>query len=211
MYMWMDHIIRRGERDGDRVVRRGARRARTAAPRPRSRRCGSLRDLPRDRRGLLTKICYWTTPSRPSASTGAGPICKPTSRSGRPGPRSRAEPSRTSGAAVFEATAPGRREPPRHRRPARSSRPADALAAASRRGSIRARASSWARSWPRPLGWLVIAYLGSLALLFLNAFWTMEPFSGDDRHRADARQLPDALPSRSIGRSPAGPSAWPSS
>ena len=30
-----------------------------------------------------------------------------------------------------------------------------------------------------PLGWLVIAYLGSLALLFISAFWTIEPFSGD--------------------------------
>ncbi len=29
-----------------------------------------------------------------------------------------------------------------------------------------------------PLGWLVIAYLGSLALLFISAFWTIEPFSG---------------------------------
>ena len=30
-----------------------------------------------------------------------------------------------------------------------------------------------------PLGWLVVAYLGSLALLFISAFWTIEPFSGD--------------------------------
>jgi len=30
-----------------------------------------------------------------------------------------------------------------------------------------------------PLGWLVIAYLGSLALLFVSAFWTIEPFSGE--------------------------------
>lgn len=29
-----------------------------------------------------------------------------------------------------------------------------------------------------PLGWLVIAYLGSLALLFVSAFWRIEPFSG---------------------------------
>ncbi len=29
-----------------------------------------------------------------------------------------------------------------------------------------------------PLGWLVIAYLGSLALLFISAFWRIEPFSG---------------------------------
>jgi putative spermidine/putrescine transport system permease protein len=30
-----------------------------------------------------------------------------------------------------------------------------------------------------PLGWLVIAYLGSLALLFVSSFWSIEPFSGD--------------------------------
>ena len=29
-----------------------------------------------------------------------------------------------------------------------------------------------------PVGWLVIAYLGSLAILFLNAFWTRDPFTG---------------------------------
>jgi putative spermidine/putrescine transport system permease protein len=29
-----------------------------------------------------------------------------------------------------------------------------------------------------PLGWLVVAYLGSLALLFVSAFWSIEPFSG---------------------------------
>ena len=30
-----------------------------------------------------------------------------------------------------------------------------------------------------PLGWLVIAYLGSLALLFISSFWSIEPFSGE--------------------------------
>ena len=29
-----------------------------------------------------------------------------------------------------------------------------------------------------PLGWLLIAYLGSLALLFVTAFWRLDPFSG---------------------------------
>ena len=29
-----------------------------------------------------------------------------------------------------------------------------------------------------PVGWLVIAYLGSLAVLFVAAFWTLDPFSG---------------------------------
>ena len=29
-----------------------------------------------------------------------------------------------------------------------------------------------------PVGWLVIAYLGSLLILFINAFWTRDPFTG---------------------------------
>jgi putative spermidine/putrescine transport system permease protein len=30
-----------------------------------------------------------------------------------------------------------------------------------------------------PLAWLVLAYLGSLAVLFLSAFWTTDPFTSD--------------------------------
>jgi putative spermidine/putrescine transport system permease protein len=30
-----------------------------------------------------------------------------------------------------------------------------------------------------PLGWLLIAYLGSLAVLFMSAFWSVDSFSGD--------------------------------
>jgi putative spermidine/putrescine transport system permease protein len=33
-----------------------------------------------------------------------------------------------------------------------------------------------------PLGWLVIAYLGSLAVLFVSAFWTLDDFSGQIVH-----------------------------
>ena len=29
-----------------------------------------------------------------------------------------------------------------------------------------------------PVGWLVIAYLGSLLVLFINAFWSRDPFTG---------------------------------
>jgi putative spermidine/putrescine transport system permease protein len=29
-----------------------------------------------------------------------------------------------------------------------------------------------------PIGWLVLAYLGSLAILFVNAFWRLDPFTG---------------------------------
>jgi len=30
-----------------------------------------------------------------------------------------------------------------------------------------------------PLGWLLIAYVGALALLFVSAFWRLDPFSGN--------------------------------
>ena len=30
-----------------------------------------------------------------------------------------------------------------------------------------------------PLAWLGIAYLGSLAVLFLTAVWSVDPFTGD--------------------------------
>lgn len=30
-----------------------------------------------------------------------------------------------------------------------------------------------------PLGWLLIAYIGSLAVLFVSAFWRLDPFSGN--------------------------------
>src|SRR4051794_3552095 len=30
-----------------------------------------------------------------------------------------------------------------------------------------------------PVGWLVVAYLGSLALLLVSAFWRLDPFSGN--------------------------------
>jgi putative spermidine/putrescine transport system permease protein len=36
-----------------------------------------------------------------------------------------------------------------------------------------------------PLGWLVIAYLGSLAILFVAAFWTLDDFSGQVVHSYD--------------------------
>ena len=33
-----------------------------------------------------------------------------------------------------------------------------------------------------PMGWLVVAYLGSLAVLFISAFWTLDDFSGQVVH-----------------------------
>ena len=48
------------------------------------------------------------------------------------------------------------------------------------------RASAWVHAHPRvrlglllalPLLWLVVIYLGSLGVLFLNAFWSRDPFT----------------------------------
>jgi putative spermidine/putrescine transport system permease protein len=54
------------------------------------------------------------------------------------------------------------------------------------RPSTMRRIASWLHAHPRtrlglilalPLGWLVVAYVGSLVVLFLNAFWTRDPFT----------------------------------
>ena len=54
------------------------------------------------------------------------------------------------------------------------------------------RASSWMHRHPRarlatllaaPLLWLGVAYLGSLAVLFTSAFWSVDSFTGDVVHR----------------------------
>ena len=41
-----------------------------------------------------------------------------------------------------------------------------------------------------PLGWLVIAYLGSLVLFLITSFWHVDAFSGNVDHDPDPRQLP---------------------
>jgi putative spermidine/putrescine transport system permease protein len=55
-------------------------------------------------------------------------------------------------------------------------------------GSMLRRLAAWLYRYPRlqlglllsaPLGWLVLAYLGSLALLFISAFWKLDAFSGN--------------------------------
>jgi len=54
------------------------------------------------------------------------------------------------------------------------------------RPSLLRRGSRWLYGHPRlqlqlllaaPIGWLVLAYLGSLAILFLAAFWRLDPFT----------------------------------
>ncbi len=45
-----------------------------------------------------------------------------------------------------------------------------------------------------PIGWLVIAYLGSLAVLFLAAFWQLDTFSGKVVHSYGLQNFRDADP-----------------
>jgi putative spermidine/putrescine transport system permease protein len=64
---------------------------------------------------------------------------------------------------------------------------ADALASAPKR-SVGRRLADLFHGWPRlqvaallagPLGWMVIIYLGSLAILLVAAFWGVDPLSGE--------------------------------
>src|SRR3954452_23786539 len=55
----------------------------------------------------------------------------------------------------------------------------------------------WRRRWLRvgallapPLGWLGVVYLGSLVVLLVAAFWTLDEFSGLIVRGFFARQLP---------------------
>src|SRR4029453_3175660 len=99
------------------------------------------------------------------------PTCSArTSRPGpRPGPRSRAKslsvtaPVQSPGGGLAAARGPGRSTPVR-------------------------RLSSWlhrhagvrlAALLSAPMAWLVVAYLGSLAVLFVSSLWTIHPFTGN--------------------------------
>ena len=46
------------------------------------------------------------------------------------------------------------------------------------RGCTRVAASRSGCCWPRPLGWLAIAYFGALFILLLSAFWEKDAFTG---------------------------------
>ncbi|MFL5779817.1 MAG: ABC transporter permease [Thermoleophilaceae bacterium] len=61
-----------------------------------------------------------------------------------------------------------------------------------RRGS----AALFRRPWLRgvltlapPLGWFVLIYLAALAALFVSAFWTVDPFTGDVVHKWSTRNF----------------------
>jgi putative spermidine/putrescine transport system permease protein len=49
-----------------------------------------------------------------------------------------------------------------------------------------------------PLGWLLIAYIGSLALLAVSAFWRLDPFSGNIVHEFSLKNFQDILASENL-------------
>ena len=67
------------------------------------------------------------------------------------------------------------RSPPAHGAVARAGRRAGG---GSRLARTAGRGSASACSSAGPVGWLVVAYLGSLLILFLNAFWSRDAFTG---------------------------------
>ena len=130
-------------------------------------------------------VWYWQHADRRTASTAGRTRSARTSTTGsRPGPRSRAEPARpslrTAGpgtAAVPRPSLPASRPP---RRPAPTGRaPGEPIAPARRVADVAAppsaRRSSGLLLAAAPAAGSSIAYLGSLVVLFLNAFWSTRP------------------------------------
>jgi putative spermidine/putrescine transport system permease protein len=68
--------------------------------------------------------------------------------------------------------------------------------------SLARRLAGWLYRRPRvqlglllsaPLGWLLIAYIGSLALLAVSAFWRLDPFSGEIVHDWSLKNFQDLI------------------
>ena len=73
-----------------------------------------------------------------------------------------------------------------------------------------AAASASGCCWPCPVGWLVVVYLGSLGILFLNAFWSRDPFTALVVREFTLDNFVElARRTRSTGRSRCGRSRWP--
>jgi putative spermidine/putrescine transport system permease protein len=87
---------------------------------------------------------------------------------------------------------------------------APAIEAGRPRATARRRLSAalWRRPWLRaaalllpPLGWMVVLYLASLALLFVYAFWTLDTFTGKVVHTwtlSNFREILDNVTYRTI-------------
>ena len=55
-----------------------------------------------------------------------------------------------------------------------------------------------------PVGWLVVGYLGSLAVLLVTSFWTLGELSGEIEQTFTLDNYKDVVSSRSTARSRAG-------
>ncbi|HKP91337.1 MAG TPA: ABC transporter permease [Thermoleophilaceae bacterium] len=80
--------------------------------------------------------------------------------------------------------------------------PVAEAAAAGRPSGLARRGSAALFRWPwlrgaltlvAPLGWFVLIYLAALAVLFVSAFWTVDPFTGDVVHKWSTRNFDTLL------------------
>ena len=58
-----------------------------------------------------------------------------------------------------------------------------------------------------PVGWLVIAYLGSLVVLFVAAFWRLDPFTAEIVKDIGFQNFETLSRATSTARSPSGRSS----
>ena len=157
-------------------------------------------------------IAFWKTPPADCGDAAARPAS--TTPSGRrPGPRSRADRGRFDGrsgdgpsAGHRPSSDRDRRHEPPCRAAARSSGCRRPLATAPL-SAHRPRPSSRS-SWPPPVGWIAVVYLGSLAILLVSRLLVPRPDHLGRRPRLQPRQLPAPWSTdRSTGRSRCGRSA----
>ena len=161
MYEWMDHIVSpEGQRAGGGVVRRGAgeREVVRADGGPRT---TAPPSTPTTRR-TSTKVCVLDDADEAVRRRRAERSARTTPNGSRPGPRSRAERAVDSRS---ERQRPGGLRGTLAGLLLRPPAACQARAAAAR----------------RPLGWLVVAYLGSLAVLFVAALLAARPVHRRDR------------------------------
>ena len=173
------------------------------APRPRSRSAGHCDTFHAKDETYFKDVWYWNTPTE-TCLDGRGDICTDFDAwTDRPGPRSRApdrrdrDPSRAPAADARRARAaltPSRDDPDGHRAVAARVRPP----AAGQRVLHRRPRAQLAALLAAPVGWLVIAYLGSLRPVPVSSFWSVDSLTGNIVDAADPRELHRILTERGL-------------
>ena len=145
---------------------------------------GLLRPVPRARQAYAEGICYWTTPTKHCLDGRPTPNAPPTGTGPQRGQRSRADgclmtavttaPLRGGGAG--DSPSPSRVGGFFHRHPGL------------RLGAL----------LERPLAWVVLLYLGSLALMFVSAFWSLDDFTGQLVREFTLDNFEQLLPGRVV-------------